>query len=113
MTTLPTFAIESEPAMGAAVEQLLQMLARAIDSARPETVLPHHLPPVPKGRTLVLGAGKAAATMARTLEQHWPAPLSGLVVTAAVYDSRCQYINVMLGGYHLPNQSSLRTAMRR
>lgn len=112
MTTFPAFAIEPQPAMGAAVRQLLQMLACAIDSARPEAVLPQYLPPVPKGRTLVLGAGKAAATMARTLEQHWPAPLSGLVVTAPGYSATCRSIDVMQGGHPLPNQGSLRAAQR-
>ncbi len=42
-----------------------------------------HLPPPPKGRTLVLGAGKAAGAMVHSVEAFWPkdAPLSGLVVT--------------------------------
>jgi hydroxypyruvate reductase len=59
----------------------------AVARAQPERVLPAHLPPPPKGRTLVLGAGKASAAMALALEQAWPtdAPLSGLVVTRYGY----------------------------
>jgi hydroxypyruvate reductase len=59
------------------------MLQAAIDAASPDICVPPHLPTPPKGRTIVVGAGKAAASMARAVEAHWPAesPLSGLVVT--------------------------------
>lgn len=65
-------------------ERLLrQMFQAAIDSALPDHGLPAHLPSPPKGRTVVVGAGKAAASMARAVERVWPRdkPLSGLVVT--------------------------------
>ncbi len=59
------------------------LLEAAVARAQPAQVLPAHLPPPPRGRTVVLGAGKASAAMARTLQRHWPAdrPLSGVVVT--------------------------------
>jgi hydroxypyruvate reductase len=62
---------------------LRRMFDAAVESAAAEATVPPHLPPPPRGRTLVLGAGKAAAAMARAVEAHWPAdrPLSGLVVT--------------------------------
>ncbi len=55
----------------------------AVARALPAQCLPPHLPPPPKGRTVVIGAGKAAAAMAQAVEAHWPhgAPLSGLVIT--------------------------------
>ena len=55
----------------------------AVDRALPLSTLGAHLPPPPKGRTLVLGAGKAGGSMVQALEALWPAdaPLSGLVVT--------------------------------
>ena len=64
-------------------ELLLQMFKAAVDAAAPDLCLPPHLPPPPRGRTVVVGAGKAAAAMARAVEAHWPTdrPLSGLVVT--------------------------------
>lgn len=62
---------------------LRRMFDAAIAAASPDRVAPPHLPPPPAGRTIVVGAGKAAAAMARAVETHWPAekPLSGLVVT--------------------------------
>ncbi len=55
----------------------------AVERALPSHCLPPHLPPPPQGRTVVIGAGKAAAAMAQAVEAHWPpdAPLSGLVIT--------------------------------
>ncbi|WP_213955438.1 glycerate kinase [Variovorax sp. dw_954] len=55
----------------------------AVDRALPLSTMGAHLPAPPKGRTLVLGAGKAGGSMAQALEALWPvdAPLSGLVVT--------------------------------
>ncbi|MDD0810565.1 glycerate kinase [Curvibacter sp. RS43] len=62
---------------------LEHLYAVAVQRAQPLHGLGLHLPPPPKGRTLVLGAGKAGASMAQALEALWPAdaPLSGLVVT--------------------------------
>jgi len=59
----------------------------AVARAQPAQVLPAHLPPPPRGRTVVVGAGKASAAMALALEAAWPAdaPLSGLVVTRYGY----------------------------
>ena len=62
---------------------LLRMFEAAVDEAAPARCAPKWLPPPPPGRTIVVGAGKAAAAMAQVVEAHWPAdrPISGLVVT--------------------------------
>ena len=62
---------------------LREMFEAAIAAASPDKAVPANLPPPPAGRTVVVGAGKAAASMARAVEAHWPddKPLSGLVVT--------------------------------
>src|SRR5208337_4179329 len=62
---------------------LRRMFEAAVQTAEPGVCVPPHLPEPPAGRTIVVGAGKAAAAMARAVEAHWPPdrPLSGLVVT--------------------------------
>lgn len=112
MFPAPAFPIVPAPTMDTADQQLLQMLALAIGSARPESIIARHLPPVPSGRTLVLGAGKAAAVMARTLEEHWPEPLSGLVVTPYGHHSPCTQIEVIEAAHPIPDQGSVRAAQR-
>ncbi|MBY4595358.1 glycerate kinase [bacterium BD-1] len=64
-------------------EFLRHLLNAAIARAQASHCLPGYLPAPPKGRTLVLGAGKAAGAMAHAVEAAWPAgaPISGLVVT--------------------------------
>ena len=64
-------------------ELLRSLLDAALASADPARCVPAHLPTPPTGRTVVIGAGKAAAAMARAVEDHWPAEaaLSGLMVT--------------------------------
>ena len=64
-------------------ELLLRKFHAAVAAAAPALRVPQYLPTPPKGRTIVVGAGKAAAAMAQAVEAHWPAdkPLSGLVVT--------------------------------
>jgi glycerate 2-kinase len=66
---------------------LRQMFDAAITTAAPDIAVPPNLPPPPAGRTIVVGAGKAAAAMARAVDAHWPKdkPLSGLVVTRYGY----------------------------
>lgn len=66
----------------AAFEMLLGMYDRAVSSVAPETCLAEHLPPIHcEGRTLVLGAGKAAASMAAVVSDHYNGDVEGLVVT--------------------------------
>src|SRR5579863_3698729 len=60
---------------------LREMFGAAVDAATPARVLKPHLPPPPKGRTVVVGAGKAAAAMAEAVEQAWSGALTGQVVT--------------------------------
>ncbi|HJU20829.1 MAG TPA: glycerate kinase, partial [Stellaceae bacterium] len=65
-----------------------------------------------KGRTLVLGAGKAAATMARAFETLWPGPLEGLVVTRYGHAVPCDRIAVVEAAHPVPDAAGVATARR-
>jgi glycerate 2-kinase len=84
----------------------------AITAVQAETVLPGHLPAPPAGRTLVVGAGKAAAAMAATVESCWPAsaPLEGLVSTRYGYAIPAGRIRVVEAGHPLPDLEGMKTA---
>jgi len=89
------------------------MFRLAVEHAQPEHTLPKHLPTPPtKGRTIVIGAGKASAVMAQTLEQHWAGPLTGLVVTRYGYGADCQHIEIIEAAHPIPDQNSLLAAQR-
>lgn len=69
----------------AAARRLLRSLFdAAIAAADPRKVLPPHLPSPPRGRTVVVGAGKSAALMAQVTEAHYQAPLSGPTLSGVV-----------------------------
>lgn len=91
---------------------LRQMFDAAVAAAQPSHCLPPHLPPPPRGRTIVIGAGKASAEMARVLEQHWPGPLTGLVVTRYGYAVPCKRIEIVEAAHPVPDQAGM-TAARR
>jgi hydroxypyruvate reductase len=92
---------------------LQRMFDAAIACAQPACCMPRHLPAVPTGRTLVLGAGKASAAMARTLEEHWPArPLSGLVVTRYGHGVACEHIEIVEAAHPVPDAAGQRAAAR-
>ncbi len=92
---------------------LLQSLFQAaIDEARPALVLPAHLPPPPRGRTIVVGAGKGAAAMAAALEAHWRQPLSGLVVTRYGHGAATKAIEVVEAGHPMPDAAGAAAAAR-
>ena len=74
---------------------LRSMFDAAIASAQPAICLPRHLPAPPRGRTVVIGAGKASAQMAQVLEAHWPTPLSGVVVTRYGHAATCQHLSLI------------------
>jgi hydroxypyruvate reductase len=61
---------------------------------------------------IVIGAGKASAAMARAVEQHWPGPLSGLVVTRYGYAVPCQQIEIVESAHPVPDAAGLRAAQR-
>lgn len=91
---------------------LRRMLDAAIASAQPAQCLPPFLPSPPKGRLIVVGAGKASAAMAAAVEQHWPGPVSGLVVTRYGYAAPCQYIEIVEAGHPVPDAAGLDAAQR-
>lgn len=85
----------------------------AIAAAQPELCLPPHLPAVPpKGRLLVIGAGKASAAMARAVEDHWDGPLGGLVVTRYGYAVPCRHIEIVKAAHPVPDAAGEQAARR-
>jgi len=91
---------------------LRQMFEAAIASAQPALCLPPHLPAPPKGRTIVIGAGKASAAMARALEDHWPGPLEGLVITRYGYEVPCERIEIAQAAHPVPDEAGLLASRR-
>lgn len=84
----------------------------AVAAADPKTLIARWLPPPPKGRTLVVGAGKASAAMAAALELQWRGPLEGLVVTRCGYAVPCQRIEITEAAHPIPDAASERAALR-
>src|SRR6195952_645190 len=91
---------------------LRQMFDAAIASAQPALCLPPHLPEPPRGRTVVIGAGKASAAMARALEDHWPGPLQGLVITRYGYEVACERIEIAQAAHPVPDEAGLLASRR-
>ena len=86
----------------------------AVAAADPIHIVPQHLPKPPKGRTLVIGAGKAAASMALAAEQHWPAdaPLDGIVITRYAHGLLTNRISVVEAGHPVPDEAGEAAAKR-
>jgi hydroxypyruvate reductase len=93
--------------------QLLRaMFEAAIAAAQPERVIQRFLPDPPKGRTVVVGAGKASAAMAAAFEKHWPAACSGLVLTRYGYAVPCRHIEIAEAAHPVPDANGEKTARR-
>ena len=91
---------------------LRSLFDAAVAAAQPALCLPPHLPDPPKGRTLIIGAGKASAAMARALEDHWPGPLEGLVITRYGHEVPCQRIEIVQAAHPVPDAAGLAAAER-
>ena len=94
---------------------LRRMFDAAIASAQPALCIPAHLPAAPRGRLIVIGAGKASAAMARAVEEHWPGPksqLGGLVVTRYGYAVPCEHIEIVEAAHPVPDEAGLNAAQR-
>ncbi|SDL55956.1 glycerate 2-kinase [Modicisalibacter muralis] len=102
----------------AAVRTWLERLAAsAVAAVHPASLLPDQLPAPPAGRTVVVGAGKAAAAMAQALEQAWQArdaeaALSGLVVTRYGHAEACRRIEVLEASHPMPDELGEQAAKR-
>ena len=94
-------------------ELLLNMFSSATAAVSAEKCLPPFLPQPPvNGRTLVIGAGKGAAAMAKTVEDHWQGELSGLVVTRYGHGADCRRIEVVEAAHPVPDEAGRRAAGR-
>jgi hydroxypyruvate reductase len=95
-------------------ELLLGSFQAALRAADPLHIVPRHLPKSPRGRTVVVGAGKAAASMASAVESHWPAgkPLEGLVVTRYGHGLPTKRIEVIEASHPVPDDAGETAATR-
>ena len=91
---------------------LLGSFQAALAAADPLKIIPQHLPDPPQGRTLVVGAGKAAAAMALAVERSWPAgtPLDGLVITRYQHGLLTSRITVIEAAHPVPDESGEQAA---
>jgi len=94
------------------VELLKAMFQAAVEAALPSICVPAHLPPRPKGRTVIIGAGKASGAMAKALEDSWAGPLDGLVVTRYGYRVPTERLEVVEAAHPVPDAAG-RDAARR
>jgi hydroxypyruvate reductase len=86
---------------------LTQLFEAAVAAADPKLALAAHLPEPPKGKTVVIGAGKGAAQMAAAFEDLWPTPVEGVVVTRYGYAAPCKTIRVMESAHPVPDEAGL------
>ena len=93
-------------------EMLQAMFDAAVAAAQPSHCVPPHLPAAPKGRLIVIGAGKASAAMAQAVEKHWPGELSGLVVTRYGYGVPCERIEIVEASHPVPDAAGMAAAQR-
>lgn len=106
----PSIAALHPAHIGNARALLTAMFEAAVAAADPMTVLAQYLPEPPKGKTVVVGAGKAAAAMARALEESWRGPIEGLVVTRYGHGMPTKHIRVVEASHPVPDDAGLKAA---
>ncbi|TIO06743.1 glycerate kinase [Mesorhizobium sp.] len=84
----------------------------AVAAADPERTIRDHLPAKPKGRTIVIGAGKGSAQMAAAFEKVWDGPIEGLVVTRYGYGAKCERIEIIEAAHPVPDAAGLEASRR-
>ena len=91
---------------------LVAVFEAAVAAADPEKTIRDHLPAKPKGRTVVIGAGKGSAQMAAAFEKVWDGPIDGLVVTRYGYGAKCERIEVIEAAHPVPDLAGLEASRR-
>jgi glycerate 2-kinase len=84
----------------------------AVAAADPDRTIRDHLPAKPKGRTVVIGAGKGSAQMAAAFEKAWNGPIEGLVVTRYGYGAKCERIEIIEAAHPVPDAAGLEASRR-
>jgi len=79
----------------------------AVAAATPENCMRRWMPQRPDGRVIVVGAGKAAASMAKVLEDEWAGPLEGRVIVPRAYGSDCRSIEVVEASHPIPDAAGV------
>lgn len=86
---------------------LVDLFKVAVEAALPDVTLREFLPEKPKGKTVVIGAGKGAAQLAKSFENQWDEELSGTVVTRYGYGEICEHIKVIEASHPVPDQAGI------
>jgi glycerate 2-kinase len=93
-------------------ETLRALFDTAVAAAQPALRVPAFLPPRPKGRAIVVGAGKASAAMAKAVEDRWDADISGLVGTRYGHGAACRRIEIVEAAHPVPDETGMNAAAR-
>lgn len=91
---------------------LKSLFEAAVEAALPQADIAKFLPEKPKGRTVVIGAGKGAAQLAQAVEAAWDGPLSGVVVTRYGYSAKCARIEIIEASHPVPDAAGLVASKR-
>ncbi|WP_376702235.1 glycerate kinase [Mesorhizobium sp. ISC25] len=91
---------------------LISIFNAAVAAADPQRTIKDHLPARPKGRTIVIGAGKGSAQMAAAFEKVWDGPIEGLVVTRYGYGAACRRIEIIEAAHPVPDAAGLEASRR-
>ena len=93
-------------------EILRGLFDAALAAADPARAVAAHMPAPVAGRTVVVGAGKASAAMARAFEANWSGPLEGLVVTRRGHGVACDRIEIVEASHPVPDPAGEAAARR-
>ena len=91
---------------------LLQLFDAAVAAASPAACVPLWLEDKPAGKVIIVGAGKAAASMAQIVEQQWGPPLSGLVIVPDGHVAECDFIEVVEASHPVPDERGVAATRR-
>ena len=86
-------------------EFLQKLFDIALKACHPKNCLPSYIPPQPnKGRSIVIGAGKASGAMAETVEQHWTGIFDGQIIVPYGYSRPCRQIRISEASHPVPDR---------
>ena len=93
-------------------EILINSFKSGLNAVKPENIIKNNLPEPPKGKTFVIGAGKAAASMAKAIEKNWPKnlPLNGSVITRYKHSLKTKKIKIYESGHPMPDTAGMKAA---